>query len=187
MQYPDQKQQIIMAHAPFICQIAILSQQADQSQELEKLLQAAAENGWISLVTVVRRICRGERDPGLLNALDQEDKVIAEAIMLGIQNPATLPDPQQASNPTLAAPGLAHMIHAAASDPKALILISNMAEQMSTAGGSMAMLASVIRPLINGERNLDKLCQGMDGQGEQLVTDILQALSLLEEQPAIHS
>lgn len=181
MQYPDQKQQIVMAHAPFICQVAILSQQSDPSRELEQLLQAATDNGWTSLVAAVRKICRGERDVSILNALDQEDQAIAEAIMLGIQNPATLPDPQQASNPTLAAPGLAHMIYAAASDPKALVLISNMAEQMSKAGGDMAKLASVMRPLINGERNLDKLCQGMDSQGEQLVTDILQALSLLEE------
>lgn len=171
-----------MAHAPFIRQVVMFSQQAEQTLELEKLLQSAAANGWTALVAAVRRICRGERDNSVLNGLDLEDRVIAEAIMRGIQNPATLPDPGQQSNPALAAPGLAHMIHAAASDPQALILVSNMAEQMSKASGDMARLASIIRPLINGERNADKLCQGMDDRGQALTLDILQALSQIEEQ-----
>ena len=182
MQYPDQQQQIIMAHAPFIRQVVMFSQQEEQATELEKLLQAAAANGWTSLVAAVRRICRGERDNSVLKGLDLEDQVIAEAIMRGIQNPATLPDPAQQSNPALAAPGLAHMIHAAASDPQALILISNMAEQMSKAGGDMARLASIMRPLINGERDPDRLCKGMDERGEALTLDILQALAQIEEQ-----
>lgn len=181
MQYPDQQQQIILAHAPFIRQVVMFSQRADQAAELEKLLQSAAANGWTDLVGALRRICKGERDDQILNRLDMEDRTIAEAVMRGMQNPATLPDPAQQSNPTLAAPGLAHMIHAAASDPQALILISNMAEQMSKAGGDMAKLAAIIRPLINGERNLDKLCQGMDSRGETLTLDILQALAQLEE------
>lgn len=171
-----------MAHTPFIRQVVMLSQQAAQTPELEKLLQSATANGWTGLVAAVRRICRGERDNSVLNGLDQEDQVIAEAIMRGMQNPATLPDPTQQSNPTLAAPGLAHMIHEAARNPQALIIVSNMAEQMSKAGGDMARLASIMRPLINGERNADKLCQGMDDRGEALTMDILQALSQLEEQ-----
>jgi len=73
------------------------------------------------------------------------------------------------------------MIHAAATDPQALILISNMAEQMSKTGGDMSRLAGVIRPMINGERNADKLCQGMDSRGEALTMDILQALSELDQ------
>ena len=182
MQYPDQQQQIIMAHAPFIRQVVMFSQQEEQATELEKLLQAAAANGWTSLVAAVRRICRGERDNSVLKGLDLEDRVIAEAIMRGIHNPATLPDPGQQSNPALAAPGLAHMIHAAASDPQALILISNMAEQMSKAGGDMARLAGIMRPLIDGERNPDKLCRGMDDRGQALTLDILQALSETEAQ-----
>lgn len=159
----------------------MLSQQADQAAELEKLLQSAAANGWSGLAASLRRICKGERDNSVLKGLDLEDQTIAEAVMRGIQNPATLPDPAQQSDPALAAPGLAHMIHAAASDPHALVLISNMAEQMSKAGGDMARLAGIIRPLINGERDPDKLCRGMDSRGEALTMDILQALSQLEE------
>lgn len=181
MHYPDQRQQIIMAHAPFIRQVVMFSQQADQTRDLETLLQSATANGWTGLVTAVRRICKGERDSSVLKGLDMEDRTIAEAILQGMQNPATLPDPSQQSNPALAAPGLAHMIHAAATDPQALILISNMAEQMSKAGGDMSRLAGVIRPMINGERNPDKLCQGMDSRGETLTMNILQTLSQLDE------
>ena len=153
--------------------------------------ELAAEAGvYDHVADITRRAMNGEIEfesamserVSLLKGLDLEDQVIAEAIMRGLQNPATLPDPGQQSNPALAAPGLAHMIHAAASDPQALILISNMAEQMSKAGGDMARLASIMRPLINGERDPDRLCKGMDERGEALTLDILQALAQIEEQ-----
>ena len=73
------------------------------------------------------------------------------------------------------------MIHAAATgNSQALMLVSNMAEQMSTVGGSMSRLAAIIRPLINGERDPDRLCAGMDAEGEQLVLQILSELGQLE-------
>jgi hypothetical protein len=72
------------------------------------------------------------------------------------------------------------MIHAARTDPQALVLIGNMADQMSKVGGSMARLAAVVRPLINGERNPDQLCRGMDTQTRQLVLEILGELGKLE-------
>jgi hypothetical protein len=51
---------------------------------------------------------------------------------------------------------------------------------MSRVGGSMARLAGVVRPLINGERDPDRLCRGMDGQTQQLVLDILTELGRLD-------
>jgi hypothetical protein len=65
------------------------------------------------------------------------------------------------------------MIHAARGNPQALVLIGNMADQMSKVGGTMARLAGVIRPLINGERDPDRLFRGMDTRTRQLVLDIL--------------
>ncbi len=80
--------------------------------------------------------------------------------------------------PALAAPGLASMIQAAASgNVEALTLISDMADQMRRAGGPMARVAAVIRPLINGERNPDKLCKGMNEQTRHLVLGIIEALN----------
>ncbi|MCG7867561.1 MAG: hypothetical protein JAY74_14515, partial [Candidatus Thiodiazotropha taylori] len=96
--------------------------------------------------------------------------------------PSTLPDPNAKPDPALAAPGLASMIHAAgAGNPQALQIIAEMADQMSKAGGPMAHLAAVIRPMINGEREADKLCKGMDSRTEQMVLGILAELKQLDE------
>ncbi len=146
-------------------------------------MRAAADNGWTELIDVIRRIMAGRRDMELLNPLDEEDRVIAQAILLGLQDPSTLPDPNTKPDPTMAAPGLASMIHAAASgNAQALQLIANMAEQMSRAGGSMAKLAAVIRPMINGERDPEKLCSKMDSRTEEIVLGILRELQRLERQ-----
>lgn len=178
---PERQQQIITTHAAFICQVVELSQNEGRRGEYEALLQAAQENGWLKLVHAIRQIVAGQRDLNALQELDDEDQVIAEAIMRGLQNPATLPDPHAKPDPTLAASGLAGMIREAGrGNVEALTLISNMAVQMSRAGGPMARLATVIRPLINGERNADKLCQGMNSQTEQLVLGILDELKQLE-------
>jgi hypothetical protein len=55
-----------------------------------------------------------------------------------------------------------------------------MAEQMSRVGGPMARLASVIRPLLNGERDPHELCKGMDEKTEQMVLAILAELKKSE-------
>jgi hypothetical protein len=174
---PDRQQQIITMHAPFIRQVVELSQDETRRGDLETLLRTAVENGWGALVRVVREILRGRRDLGVLQGLDEEDTTIAEAIVRGIQNPASLPPPEPKPDPAMAAPGLASMIQAAgAGDVRALEIISEMADQMRRAGGPLARLSTVIRPLINGERDPHKLCKGMDGNTEQLVLGILAQL-----------
>ncbi len=174
---PPKHQQIITLHAPFICQVVQLSQQPDNGAALEPILKQAEASGWRALVQAIRQITGGQRDPSALRNLDEEDRVIAEAIMRGMHDPSTLPDPNARPEPTLAAPGLAGMIQAAANgNVEALTLIANMAEQMSRAGGPMARLAAVIRPMINGERDPDKLCKGMNEQTRQLTLDILSEL-----------
>jgi hypothetical protein len=181
MQIPDRDQQIIQAHAAFICQAVEFIQRPNAQEQLQVLLKAAAENGWTALAAAVRGFAAGKRDLNLVAGLDDEDRVIAEAILRGLQNPATLPDPRQQADPTLAAPGLAHMIHAAGSgNVQALTLISQMAEQMSKVGGDMSRVAALIRPLINGDRDPDKLCAQLDTRGRQLVLQILDELGKLE-------
>ena len=167
---PDHEQQIITAHAAFICEVAACSQNRDRTAEFEALMKTATDNGWTDLARAIRMIVAGQRDVSAIQGLDLEDRVIAEAIMRGIQNPATLPDPKARPDPGMAAPGLAAMIRAAGSgNVEALTLISNMADQMSRAGGSMAQLASVIRPMINGERDPRKLCKKLNDQTKQVV------------------
>lgn len=180
MQVPDRRQQIIQAHAAFICQTVELLQRPEARQQLETLLRHAADNGWHALAATVRQFAGGRRELGAAQGLDEEDQVIAEAILRGLQDPATLPDPRQQADPTLAAPGLAHMIHAAGSgDVKALTLISQMAEQMGKVDGDMRRVAAVIRPMINGERDPDRLCARLDTRGRQLVLQILEELGRL--------
>lgn len=177
---PDHQEQIRLTHAGFICQVVATCGNPDRRNELDLLLRTAEEGGWVTLAGAIRRIIAGERDLSRCPGLDEEDQVIAEAILQGLQDPTTLPDPKRGAEPAMAAPGLAHMIHAASrGNVEALVLIGNMAEQMSLVGGSMARLASLIRPLINGERDASRLCQGMDPRTEQLVVDILLELDKL--------
>ncbi len=181
MQIPDRERQIIQTHAAFICQVVELIRQPGAASQLEALLASAAENGWHALAAAVRGFAAGRRDIQQVAGLDEEDRVIATAILRGLQDPLTLPDPQQKADPALAAPGLAHMIHAAAhGNAQALSLISQMAEQMSKVGGDMRRVAAVIRPLINGERDPERLCAHLDVRGRQLVLQILDELGRLE-------
>jgi hypothetical protein len=181
MPLPDREQQIIQAHAAFICQAVELIRQRAGGQQLEALLKAAGDSGWHALAAAVRRFAAGRRDLSGVAGLDAEDQVIAEAILRGLQDPRTLPDPQQKADPALAAPGLAHMIHAAAhGNVEALALVSQMAEQMSRVGGDMSRVAALIRPMIDGERDPDRLCARLDTRGQQLVLQILEELGRLE-------
>lgn len=177
MSFPDRPQQIIQAHAAFIRQaVEFISQPAEKAQ-LDTLLQSAIDSGWTALVDAIRLIAEGARELPALPGLDDEDRVIAEAILRGLQDPTSLPDPEQKADPTLAAPGLAHMIsEAGRGNIEALTLVSQMAEQMSKVGGDMGRVAAVIRPMINGERDPNKLCARMDARGQQLVLQILDEL-----------
>jgi hypothetical protein len=170
-------------HAAFINQVVILGPQTERQTEFDQLLKQAEENGWSDLTAAIRQIIhKGRRDREILNILDEEDQVIAEAILQGLQDPATLPDPNAKPDPALAAPGLATMIHAAGSgNAQALQIIAEMAEQMSKVGGPMGLLASVIRPLINGERDPHVLCKRLDSKSETMVLGILKELEQLEE------
>ena len=177
----NRQQQILAVHAAFINEAVNCIDNPHRTDDFERLMQSAVDNGWSELAAAIRRIQAGRRDLEVLNPLDEEDQVIAESILKGLQDPASLPDPNAKADPAMAAPGLASMIHAAASgNPQALQLIASMAEQMSRVGGPMARLASVIRPLVNGERDPDRLCKKLDSRSEQMVLGILRELEQLE-------
>ncbi len=176
----DRKQQIIQSHAGVIVQVVKSIANPQLMPQTEEILKVSEQNGWTELVTVIRRIINGERDASILQGLDEEDSTIAEAILSGLQNPATLPDPNKPADASMAAPGIAHMVHQAATgNAQALQIIGNMAEQMSQAPGDMKMLGGIIRKMINGERDPAVLARGMGIQGRQLVDDILEELHKL--------
>lgn len=178
---PEKDQQIIEAHTGLIHRVVIACQNPQLVPDLEAILKQAEENGWISLVKTMRRILGGKRDETVLRGLDEEDRIITGAILRGLQNPETLPDLHKGFDAGMAAPGLAAMIHGSRQgNLETLQLLSGMAQQMMQAGGDMARLAAVLRPMIQGEREPEKLTRGMSSQGQQLVHTILKELSKLD-------
>ena len=176
----DREQQILQSHAVLIHQVVRVCHNPAEKPQLDQMLKMAQQQGWDELVRIVNAIVAGRRDEALLNGLDEEDTLIIRAILQGLQNPATLPDPNQGADPAMAAPGLAHMIHAANhGDAQALQAAAFMAEQMINTQGDMRLLGGQIKRLLDGERDADVLCKGMGPSGRQLVLNLLEELNKL--------
>lgn len=180
---PERDQQIRQAHATLIHQVVRACQNEEAATELNSVLEVALQQGWNDLVNTIRLIVKGNRDASMLNALDEEDTVIIKSILDGLQNPATLPDIEQQGDATMAAPGLAQIIHAAGTgDAQALQAVSVMAEQMTAAPGDMARMGGNMKRLVDGERDADILCKGMGPSGEQLMLNLIDELNKLAPQ-----
>ena len=178
---PEKQQQIAKFHAPLIVNVVNSITDTSLRPGLEHVLKTSAENGWEKLVSAIRKILNGQRDSSILKGLDEEDQIIIDAILRGIQNPASMPDPNQEADPTLAAPMLAQLISdASKGDSNALSMLGQMAEQMSTTQGDLARFSTLIKPLVDGERDVDKLCDKVGPQGESLIVSILSELSKLD-------
>lgn len=177
----EKTQQILQTHAGLILAVVQTIQNPELKPHLDQALQASAQNGWQSLVAAINKILDGSRDQSLLNGLDDEDSIIVDSILKGLQDPSTLPKSDTAGDATQAAPMLARLINEASrGDHNAVSMLGNMAEQMSRAGGDMASLSAVIKNMIDGERNIDFLCSKMGAQGESLVTQIVNELAKLD-------
>ena len=178
-QLPDAVEQVLRLHAQFIHSVVNALRDRTQLPQLHEHLSAAEQSGWRTLVAAIRHVVNGKRDESIKLGLDEEDRIIVDAILRGIDNPATLPS-LQAPDGAAAAPGLAAMIQAAGSgDVKAFAALANMAEQMMKAGGDMARLGGMMRRLVDGERDSDKLTKGMGALGKELVINLLDELAKL--------
>lgn len=178
---PEKQQQIANFHAPLIVNVVNSLSDTSLRPGLEQVLKASAENGWEKLVIAIRKVLNGQRDSSILKGLDDEDQVIIDAILKGIQNPASMPDPNQEADPTMAAPMLAQLINdASRGDTNALAMLGQMAEQMSTTQGDLARFSTLIKPLVDGERDIDKLCEKIGPIGESLVKSILGELAKID-------
>lgn len=175
---PDAVQQMLQMHAPFLHAVVQAVVNRALIPQLLPMLQEAETRGWGKMVAAVRQILDGKRDRSLLLGLDDEDRAVVEAILGGIDNPASLPPMDAKPQAGAAAPGLAAMILASSrGDMQAFTTLAEMAEQMVKAGGDMARLGGMMRRLIDGERDADLLCKGMGPLGRQLVLDLLSELS----------
>lgn len=180
---PDQEEQIRQSHAVLIHQVVHACQNETAKQQLKPMLEMASQQNWHELVDAINKIVAGQRGEDLLNKLDDEDTVIIKSILLGLQNPASLPDIQQQADPTMAAPGLASMINAAQrGDAQALQAASMMADQMTATHGDMRQLGGIMKRLIDGERDAESLTKKMSANGKQLVLQLLDELNKLKDQ-----
>lgn len=177
----NRQAQIQQIHAPFIHAMVKACQNDEEKKAFSLQINTLKQQGWPDLAKVCEQILAGERGDQLLSGLDEEDTAIVSGILAGIQNPTTLPKLDAQADGSAAAPGLASIIHAAASgDTGALHALSVMAEQMSQTGGAMAEIASVLRRLVNGERDLDQLSEKMGANSESLLVAIVNELGKLD-------
>ncbi|MDH5386933.1 MAG: hypothetical protein OEY06_00625 [Gammaproteobacteria bacterium] len=177
MQTPDKLEQILQTHAGLIVAVVQTIHNPELKPQLDHVLKQSEQNGWVGLVAAIRKIVAGSRDNSLLAGHDDEDRVIIDAILKGIQDPSSLPKPEQQADASSAAPMLAQLINdASRGDHDAVIMLGGLAEQMSNAGGDLANLSAVIKNMIDGERNIDKLCTRMGPHGESLITAIISEL-----------
>ncbi len=181
MSLPDTKEQILQSHTGLIHRVVMHCNNPGSVPDMEQVLQMATDNDWTVLVSVIRDIMSGNRDESILLALDEEDRVIAESILQGLQDPNTLPPLETDIDSDMAAPGIAGLVHASRNgNVQALQIIGNMAKQMLEAGGDMGILAGRIRPLVDGERDADKLTENMTDKGQKLMLQVLEELLKLE-------
>ncbi|HRH82100.1 MAG TPA: hypothetical protein PLW81_13725 [Thiobacillaceae bacterium] len=177
-QLSEAAEQVLQVHAQFIHAVVQACANRALVPQLLDMLAAAEQQGWGALARAVRQILDGRRDRSVLLGLDGAEQVIVQAILGGLEDPASLPPLDAGAQASAAAPGLAGMITAAArGDAQAFAVLADMAEQMLKAGGDMARLSAIMRRLIDGERDADRLTKGMGPLGRELVLSILDELA----------
>jgi len=124
----------------------------------------------------------GNRNHSLLQELDEEESIIIESILNGIEDPGSLPPVPIDLSSDMAAPGIASLIHASKHGSKeSQNIITSLTKQMLDTGGDAAIISGSIRTMIEGEHDFNKLIAGMSEQGQKLITGILTELTKLED------
>jgi hypothetical protein len=116
----------------------------------------------------------GNRERVLLHELDEEENIIIESILNGLEDPGTLPTVTADLNSALAAPGIASLIHASMQgNPESLNIISDLTKQMKDTDGDNSNIAESIITMIDKEHDLAKLTADRLEQEQILLADIL--------------
>ena len=176
---PTRQEQIVSIHASLIISVVRGRTDPIAAREAAELVGGLSRSGHPALARILGRIVRSAKPDGAdETALSDDERVVLNAVLQGIDNPAALPPEVSSFDPGAAAPGLAWIIVAAArGDPQALHTLSEMAEAMVRVGGDMGRLGGLMRRLVNGERDAERLTRNMGAQGTSLVHAILEQLA----------
>jgi hypothetical protein len=175
------KDEILRDHSTLIHRVVMHCNKPGSVADLEQILQLAEENDWNKLVATIRNIMSGNRERALLHDLDQEENIIIESILNGLEDPGTLPTATADLNSALAAPGIASLIHSSIQgDSASLNIISNLTKQMQDSGGDYSNIAEGIKTMIDGERDLAKLTADISEREQKLLAEILTELTAME-------
>jgi len=175
------KEEVLRDHSTLIHRVVMQCNEPGSVTDLEQILQLAEENDWHKLVATIRNIMSGNRERALLHELDEEESIIIESILNGLEDPGTLPTVAADLNSALAAPGIASLILASMQgNAETLSIISNLTQQMQDSGGDYSNIAKGIKTMIDGERDLAKLTADISEQEQKLLADILTELTAIE-------
>src|SRR3569833_2459909 len=89
-QLPPAVEQVLRVHAPFIHTVVNALRDRSQLPDLMKQLDATEQAKKTQLVGALRHVIDGRRDPSIKLGLDEEDSILLDAILRGLDTPATL-------------------------------------------------------------------------------------------------
>lgn len=176
---------ILQEHSRLIHRVVMECNDPGSVPDMEFALQQAEDNGWIKLVTTIRFIMSGNRNPGVLDGLDDEDHQIISAVLNGLEDPATLPTLKTDFNSPVIASGIAGLLNATLSgNVQAQQVLNSMTDEMIQGGDDLGAVASRLRPIVEGERDPEKICAGLSDYGRNLLFEILVELKKFEAHQA---
>lgn len=179
-----QVEQLLKLHASLLHEVVEACHDQGKQIELLNMLSEAEQNGWQKLCEAIRSILAGTRDESVMDGLDEEDVILIQAILIGIDNPETLPDANLEQQRDDAALGLASAIAAACQgDQKAMELIAHMEQTFQENPTEMGGIGNAIRKMVNGERSIVSLAEGLDTSSTKMIEHILEELKTVENKP----
>lgn len=181
MNKPNIQEQLVREHASLIVETVRAVSNTETKAQLLKDLAVAEQNGWGNLVHAISQILNGVLEVDELGNLDPEDEVIVRAIIQGIADPDTLPNPADNQNPMLAPAGLAGIIaEAARGEENAMQMLAVMDGDLNQSSEpELVELGKTLKRLLIGERNLDSLTINMSERGRNLIQSVLDELKRL--------
>ncbi len=179
-----QVEELLKLHSALLHDVVDAIHDKSKQAPLLDMLNEAQNNGWQKLCEAIRSILEGQRDDSVLDNLDEEDAILIQAILIGIDNPETLPENDLQKQRDEAALGLATTIAAACQgDQRAMELVAHMDQTFQDNPQEIGTIGNAVRKMINGERSSVSLLEGLDPTNAELVEQVLEQLKIVENKP----